>query len=451
MNRQHLRTRQILRGQLRLRCFRVIPDEGCRAFHATNDAVGIGPCGTAELFDGRLHPLLRMAPQQLQYPGELPSAGPGAMPLLQPVTQFIKDLRQLPAAVDVRMVQCRRSTLERVQIMQRIEHLIAGLITAGMRRHDRVLEYDLDPIDVAFDRHGLKRALPRRAVVHIVKADELVLVDFGRLPHAGIEPMPGERGGPLLLLCESGTDRLFLAAAATLPFLQTALTEISIEFLEVFDLRDRCRPLPLERLHPVLHHRLLVPAGRQAEQRLEGIMAGQRRVPLIELTAPAGEDRCGHGLGVVPPHLPGNAAKKLQPLRHPFRDRLSALRRQGDRERRVGIRPDQDQHVHLAAAVREIHLDLPEVRFDPLTRFVIQGNERLSLVLAMLEHEPPDRGVTPLVAMFSLEALVDPRHCVTLLRWRVLILTQKLQDQFVERTQLRSRLVLPFPICLRFT
>jgi hypothetical protein len=451
LNRQHLGMGQALRGELRRRCFQGIPGRGRRAFHTANDAVRIGSLRTAQLLDRGLHPLLRMPPQQLQDPHVLPHTSPGPMSLFQPLAQLLKDRGKLPAAVNVRMIQRRRPPLERDQIMHGIEHLVVSLIAPGMRGHHGILQHDFHTIDVTFDRHTLKGTVPRHAVIHVVEAGELILVHLRRLTDAGIEALPGERGRLPLLLIKPHPDRLDLAAAGALPFLQAAFTKEGVEFLDVLDPGNRRGPLPLQRLHPVLDHRLLIPARRKAEQRLEDIMTRQRRVPRVELSAPTGEDRRSDGLGVVPPDLSGNTPEKLEGLCHPLQNRLGPLRRKSDRKGRVGIGPDQDQHIDLPPSLREVHLDLPEVRLDPLTRVMIQRNERLPLVLMMFEEETTDRRIAPLVAVLGLQSLEDPRHRVPLLRRSRLVRFEHLQDRLVKGAQPGSRLFPPLPVGLRFT
>jgi hypothetical protein len=123
------------------------------AFHATDNAIGVGPFRTTQLFDSRLHSLHRMRRQQLQDTHVLSHTGVSPKPIFQSLPQLQKYSRKLPIAVHVRVIQRRGTTLQSRQIVQRIEHLIAAFIASRMRRHDRVLMDDLHAIDVRFHRH----------------------------------------------------------------------------------------------------------------------------------------------------------------------------------------------------------------------------------------------------------------------------------------------------------
>jgi len=139
------------------------------------------------LFDGRLHSLHRMRRQQLQDTHVLTHAGASPMPIFQTLPQLQKYSGKLPFAVHVGMVKSCRATLQCRQIMQRIKHLIAGLIAPLVRGHDRVPMNNLDAINVRLHRDRLKSTVPRNAVTHIVKLSELVLVDLRIPPEARIE------------------------------------------------------------------------------------------------------------------------------------------------------------------------------------------------------------------------------------------------------------------------
>jgi hypothetical protein len=105
------------------------------------------------LFDSRLHSLHRMRRQQLQDTHVLTHAGTSSMPVFQTLPQSQKHSGKLPFAVHIRVIQRRGTTLQSCQVVQRIEHLIAGLVTPLMRGHDRVLMNNLHAIDVRFHRH----------------------------------------------------------------------------------------------------------------------------------------------------------------------------------------------------------------------------------------------------------------------------------------------------------
>ena len=71
----------------------------------------------------------------------------------------------------------------------------------------------------------------------------------------------------------------------------------------------------------------------------------------------------------------GHTSKKFERLRHAFQNRFCTLSRQRDRERRVGVRPHQNQHVDLPATVRKADGDLTEVGFDPLSGGVVERKD----------------------------------------------------------------------------
>lgn len=79
-------------------------------FNTADDPLRIGSCRAPELFDCLLHTCLRMAREQLQNPHIMPDAGPRTVPLFQTLTQFLKHRRQLPLAIDVRVIERCRST-----------------------------------------------------------------------------------------------------------------------------------------------------------------------------------------------------------------------------------------------------------------------------------------------------------------------------------------------------
>jgi|TARA_B110000263_G_scaffold154036_1_gene133691 hypothetical protein len=70
-------------------------------FDAANDAIGVGPVRTTQLFDGRLHTLARMRRQQLQHTHVLSHAGASPMPIFQTLPQLQKYSGKLPIAVHV--------------------------------------------------------------------------------------------------------------------------------------------------------------------------------------------------------------------------------------------------------------------------------------------------------------------------------------------------------------
>jgi hypothetical protein len=157
--------------------------------YAANDALGVRPFRATQLLDGVRHERHGMLGEQLQHAHILTDSVTGSVPIFQSCAQPAERRREFPIAVDVRMIQCRRPSAQRHQIMQRIKNLVARFVTADMRGDDLKLMNDVDPIDVAFHRDGLEGHRSRNAVRDVVEACELVLVDFRRLLDAGVEAM----------------------------------------------------------------------------------------------------------------------------------------------------------------------------------------------------------------------------------------------------------------------
>jgi hypothetical protein len=145
----------------------------------------------AEL-DGPLHALDRVLCQQLQHADILPRSRAAAVLPFEVGTQLGEHGRQFPVPVDVGVIERRRLPLQRHQIVQRVEHLLALGVRAHVPGNDLAAGYDRDLSDVALDRHRLERERPRHAVVVRVEADGLVLVHRGRLGHARVESPLGQ-------------------------------------------------------------------------------------------------------------------------------------------------------------------------------------------------------------------------------------------------------------------
>lgn len=151
------------------------------------DQLGVETFGAKVLFNRFLHSGERMIDQELQHADVMPSTGVLAVSLFQTLPQVLKDGWQLPAAIDVGVIQSSRPPLQSRQIMQRIEHLLVRLIAAFVPGNSLAGDDDLDVIDVALHRCGLKGVLSRHAITDLVEASSLVFVDLGLLIHAGIE------------------------------------------------------------------------------------------------------------------------------------------------------------------------------------------------------------------------------------------------------------------------
>ena len=96
-------------------------------------------------------------------------------------------------------------------------------------------------------------------------------------------------------------------------------------------------------------------------------MTGQRLIALVQLPLSAAEDRRGHGLGIVPPHLAWHTSEEGQTLDHAFENGLGAFTRQGHGEGVIRMRPDEHEDGDLPSALGKIDIDVAEIRFEPLT------------------------------------------------------------------------------------
>ncbi len=137
------------------------------------------------------HLIDRVFGQQLKHADVLPHARPRTVTSLQTFTKVRKHGRQLPAPVDVRVVQGRRTTAQRGQIVQRVKHLVARLVAAWMAGDNAIAMNDVYPIRVAFHTDRFERVDPRHAVADVVESGQLILVHLGRLRHAGVEGVLG--------------------------------------------------------------------------------------------------------------------------------------------------------------------------------------------------------------------------------------------------------------------
>ena len=239
-----------------------------------------------------------------------------------------------------------------------------------MRRHDLALGRDHDAVDVALDADRLERERARHAVATAVEGDGLVLVDRDRRAnHAGVKPMPGQRRRRSQILSEVVLDQkrteerlhdpLMLGLAATV--------KERVQFIEISNPRHGRREPLLHGLDSGFGIGLLVTAAGHAEAGLEDVEAGQRRVAGMTLALASQEDQRSDGFGIVPPDFLGNGSEKLEGRDHPFEDRLSALKRQGQDEGGVGVGPGRHQERDELAPVGEVDVDVSEIGFETLT------------------------------------------------------------------------------------
>lgn len=244
-------------------------------------------------------------------------------------------------------------------------------------------------------------------------------------------------------------DRLGLAGLHALAIAHAARTQMGIEFGQVFDLGHRRRPVTLQVPHAPFDVRLLLRPPHHAEQRLKCVMTRQRLVAVVELALPAGEDLRRHGARVIPPQLVRHTAEKGERLDQAVQDRLGPLRRQSDGERTVRVTPRHHQHRHLPPAIRKVHVDVPEVGFQSLARFVIQRNERLALAALEAAHITANAIVAAGVTMFVAQATKQLGHRVPLLARRRFVGPENLVDHRLERIDHRRHRSPPVRLGLR--
>ena len=128
-----------------------------------------------------------MVGQQLEDADILPSAGAQAEPLFEVAAQLGEGRRQVPIAVDRGVVQGGRFALQHHQEMQGIEYFFAAAIAARVRRDLLAVGDHGDALDVPLYRHRPEGEPPRDAVIVVVEAHRLVLIDLSRLEHASVE------------------------------------------------------------------------------------------------------------------------------------------------------------------------------------------------------------------------------------------------------------------------
>jgi hypothetical protein len=340
------------------------------------------------------------------------------------------------------MIQSRRTTPQRGQIVQRIEHLVTRLVTPPVAGNHTIPMHHIYAVDVAFHRDRLESIGPRHAVLNLLKTHQLILVHIPGMHDARIKGVPRQHHGRRTVLLKQLANRTGGAVANPLPFRAATCQQVRVQLVEVLRLRHRRRPASLKCLDAVLHVRLLVAAGRHAEQRLEHVMTGQRGITRMEPPLAAAQQGQGHCLRVVPPHFSRHAAEVLEAPNHPLQNRFRTLRRQGHGKGSVRIRPHQNQHRYGTTALGEIDVDLPKIRFHTLPRIVDQRNERLPLSPTNLRHVTPYRIVAALIPL-PLQPLEDPHRRVTLLRRRLLIRGENLLDHTEKSSQPAVMLTLP--------
>jgi hypothetical protein len=130
-------------------------------------------------------------------------------------------------------------------------------------------------------------------------------------------------------------------------------------------------PIALQEADPALDARLLLRPPHQTEAGLEQVVTGQRLVAVVELPLAAHEQMRRDGLGVVPPEFVWHAAEEGEGFDQAVEDRFGAFAGQGQGKGAVGVRPGDHQHGNELAALREIDIDVTEVRFEALAGVVV--------------------------------------------------------------------------------
>jgi hypothetical protein len=349
-----------------------IDERGHRAgpepVNGRDDVIRVHRRSLAGLHDGVSNHLHRVFGQELQNSNVLPCATGEPVPFFEVGPQLVEAGRQLPFGKHKGMIQGRRPTPQDRQVMLGRHDPFVPRVTTDMTSDDSRTGDHLDPIGVRLDRHRLEGPAAGNTVAIRIESHRLVLVHLGALGNKGIEGPRRQGQSRLSILLEQLPDRLRLTRHRMVPLGQGTRPQVHIQLGQVLHPGNRGRPVPLQIVHAVFHVGLLVASRRHTEAGIETVMARQRGVPRLHLALPALQDRRGYGRRIVPPDLPGHAAEELQPLDHPRQNRLGLLARQHHGEATARVTPRQQQHRDLLPSLREVHIDMPEVRLQPPAR-----------------------------------------------------------------------------------
>lgn len=362
-----------------------------------------------------------MLGQELQHADVVAGARQAPVARFKTLPQLGKRRRQAPVAVDVGVIEVGRLHAERGQVMQRIEHLLTLAVGPVMLRKQPAVAADLDAIDVRPHRDRGKGVPSRHAVAVLLPGDSLVLVDLADLAHRGVERALRQRQGAGSFPLEAGADRFALPRNRSLPVSLTARAQVAVQLRQIVRSRNGRRPLALQQLHPILDMRLLVAPGRQAEQGVEPVVAGQRLPATVQLPLAAGEDRRRDRLGIIPPQFPGRTVEERQGLDRAVQNRLGLFARQPDHERGVRVGPSHQQHRNLPPLGREVDPDMAEVALGPLARLVGERQERLAPSAATGGDVPSHLVVASPVRLFIPQPPIKLRRQMTLLGRRLFV------------------------------
>lgn len=306
-----------------------------------------------------------------------------------------------------------------------------------MSRHDLPRGgHDGDAIDVRLHRHGLEGMRARHAVRDVVEPDGLIFVNLRGRGETGVEGPLGQRNRRSAVALEARRDNVGLAGSDPSLVVFAASPQMLIEFDEITSTRHRRGPSPFQILDPVLDMRLLVAAGRHAEQGLEVVMAGQGLVAIVEPSLATFEHLHGHGRWVVPPEFLWHAAEERKSFDQAVEDRFGALGGQGDREDAIRKRPGDDQDRDKPAAVREIDVDVAKVGLGSLAGVVVQGDERLTFTASHRADMASDLVVSALVPVLGDKATMNLSRGVSLFARRLLVRDEDLVNHGFEGIEL---------------
>ena len=213
---------------------------------------------------------------------------------------------------------------------------------------------------------------------------------------------------------------------------QATAAKMHIQLNEFLHQWHRRRPLSFEIVDPVLGARLLRRRRRHAELRREQVMRREGRVARVQGAFATAVDVNRHGGRVVPPQLIRDTIEEPERFDQPVQDCLGSFRWQRDRERRVRVRPGDDQDRHQAPAIGEVSVDVSEVSLGADARPMIEWYERLALIASALLQVAAHLVVATGVAVLGDQASMD-------LHRRMALLTRRREIGFKNRIDNRTK------------
>ena len=139
------------------------------------------------------------------------------------------------------MLKGARAVFEQVQVVQRVQDLLALAVTAGMFGHILVLVADDDTVHEGFDHHAdaWVAGIERHRIGVAVEGHHAFLVNVIDDLHAGFKRLAGQgqQGGSFLR--PAFADGLALAVTAVRLLLLAALPQVGVQFGPATRLRAR--------------------------------------------------------------------------------------------------------------------------------------------------------------------------------------------------------------------